>query len=283
MSSAASELDQNILWLKAVRERFQWSTSDVAKKVFEVTDQAGEPVRLSQQSISGFENGALKSTPKWLVFVEIAAEERATELRMPTSNLPPLNVPRILVKFRETWRQRWERRNDFAEFLSDDEADRQKLAALERRDASAEGLAQRSSLVEIDMLDLSYGMGASFVDYEPGALDVEKAQFSDAWLRKFTQAPARLLFTAIGTGDSMMPTIHDQDLVIVDRSADYETSMGDKIWAIVFGGVGMIKRLRPMPDGTVKIMSDNLQVRDEVASDGDLFVVGRVVASVRRH
>jgi hypothetical protein len=33
----------------------------------------------------------------------------------------------------------------------------------------------------------------------------------------------------------------------------------------------------------VKIMSDNQLVRDELATDNDLYVVGRVVASVRRH
>jgi len=43
----------------------------------------------------------------------------------------------------------------------------------------------------------------------------------------------------------------------------------------------MIKRLRPMPDGTVRIMSDNPQVSDEIATDGDLTIIGRVVAIVR--
>lgn len=133
--------------------------------------------------------------------------------------------------------------------------------------------------VEIDSIDLAYGLGGTFVDDD--SVEVEKAKFSRSWLRKFTDAPPERLFSTAGAGDSMWPTIHDRDEVIVDRSSRV-VDQGDKIWAIVFGGVGMIKRLRPLPDGTVKIMSDNQQVRDELATDSDLFVVGRVAAIVRR-
>ena len=143
--------------------------------------------------------------------------------------------------------------------------------------------ADNDDTVEIDSLDMAYGMGGTFVDYEPGAMEVTKAQFSRAWLRKFTQSPPKSLFTTSGVGDSMSPTIHDQDLVIVDRSVRPEDVIGEKIWAIVYGGLGSIKRLRPMPDGTMKIFSDNPTFPPEIATDGELFVVGRVVASVRRH
>lgn len=145
------------------------------------------------------------------------------------------------------------------------------------------GRDDRDDEVEIDSIDLSYGMGGTFVDVEPGAMEIAKAKFSGSWLRKFTHSPPAMLFTTSGIGDSMRPTIEDSDIVIVDRSESLRTSLGERIWAIVFGGVGMIKRLRPMPDGTVKIMSDNQSVRDDVATDQDLHVVGRVVAVVRRH
>lgn len=134
-------------------------------------------------------------------------------------------------------------------------------------------------LVEVEMIDLAYGMGGSFLDSD--AVDVEKVTFSRSWLRKFTQSPPNQLVSSQGMGDSMMPTIHDRDVVIIDRSnTRLDGEMGDKIWAVVFGGMGMIKRLRQMPDGTVKIMSDNQLVRDELATDSDLFIIGRVVAKV---
>ncbi len=148
---------------------------------------------------------------------------------------------------------------------------------------SAQGATeQNSDEVEIDSHDLRYGMGGTFVDIEPGAIEIAKAKFSRAWLRKFTHSAPEMLFTTSGIGDSMRPTIEDGDIVIVDRSQRLQDSLGERIWAVVFGGVGMIKRLRPMPDGTVKIMSDNQSVRDDIATDGDLHIVGRVVAKVSR-
>lgn len=135
-------------------------------------------------------------------------------------------------------------------------------------------------LVEIDMIDLSYGMGGgTFLDSDH--VEVEKVSFSRSWIRQFTSSPPQFLASTRGIGDSMMPTIHDRDVVIIDKSQKrIDMSLGDKIWAIVYGGVGMIKRLRPQPDGTVKISSDNQLIRDELATDGDLFIVGRVIAKV---
>lgn len=133
-------------------------------------------------------------------------------------------------------------------------------------------------LVEIDSIDLKYGMGGSFLDTDH--IEVEKVKFSRNWIKQFTNAPPHMLCTTKGIGDSMMPTIHDQDVVIIDRSQT-RPEMGEMIWAIVFSGWGMIKRLRAQPDGRVRISSDNQLVRDDYASDGDLFVVGRVVAVVK--
>jgi len=133
--------------------------------------------------------------------------------------------------------------------------------------------------VEIDMIDLAFGMGGTFIDTDH--INIEKVGFSRKWLRQFTHSAPSQLFTTKGIGDSMQPTISDHDIVVVDRS-DRRPEFADKIWAIVFGGVGMIKRLRPMPDGSVLISSDNQLVRDARAVDGELHIIGRVVAIVRK-
>jgi phage repressor protein C with HTH and peptisase S24 domain len=54
----------------------------------------------------------------------------------------------------------------------------------------------------------------------------------------------------------MMPTILDGDLVIIDR-AQNTPKQQDRIWALTYGGWGMIKRLRSLPDGSLQINSDN--------------------------
>lgn len=135
--------------------------------------------------------------------------------------------------------------------------------------------------VEIDSVDLAYGLGGTYLDAHDGSVDVEKLRFSRTWLRKFTPASPDFLYVAEGHGDSMSPTIEDNDIVIVDRS-QRDVRMGDKIWAVSFGGIGMIKRLRPLPNGTMRIISSNATVPDELATDGELFIHGRVVAVVRK-
>jgi len=135
--------------------------------------------------------------------------------------------------------------------------------------------------VEIDNIDLSYGMGGTFLDV--GDADVEKVKFSRRWLRRFTHAPPEDLGSTEGIGDSMEPVIYDRDIVIFDRSARLEDHLSDKMWVFAYGHIGMIKRLRPMPDGTVKIMSANRTYPDEIATGDELHIIGRVVATVRRH
>ncbi|NBC35528.1 helix-turn-helix domain-containing protein [Novosphingobium sp. FSY-8] len=133
-------------------------------------------------------------------------------------------------------------------------------------------------LVELPELDLAFGMGATFMDMPVTA---QRAQFSRRWLQNFTTTSPDKLYFARGAGDSMMPTILDCDILLIDTS---ETTMrvADQIWALSYCGLGMIKRLRYTKDAGVRIMSDNPHVREDVAYDGELHLLGRVVAIVRK-
>lgn len=133
-------------------------------------------------------------------------------------------------------------------------------------------------VVELSEIDLRFGLGATYVD---SPAEVRKRRFSREWLRNFTNAAPEQLVWTVGTGDSMEPTIRSGEVILIDRSQQ-SPRFGDEIWACSFGDIGMIKRLRPMPDGTVQIHSDNQVVRPEVAADGELHVYGRVVAVVRK-
>lgn len=133
-------------------------------------------------------------------------------------------------------------------------------------------------LVEIAEIDLRYGLGGTYVD---GPVVESKRAFSRSLLRHFTHAAPEHLFWTLGDGDSMEPTIRSGELILIDRS-QISPRMGDGIWAFAWGDVGMIKRLRPLPDGTVEIHSDNQLVRPALAADGELHVIGRVVAILRK-
>jgi len=137
---------------------------------------------------------------------------------------------------------------------------------------------EQAELVEVAEIDLRFGLGAYWMDDHPVP---QMRLFSRAWLRQFTSSPADMLYWARGQGNSMEPTISDGDILLIDRT-EQTPSFADLYWAIAFGHVGMIKRLRPMPDGSVKILSDNPSVPPETAVDDELHVFGRVVAILKR-
>lgn len=138
--------------------------------------------------------------------------------------------------------------------------------------------SERADLVDVAEIDLRFGLGGAYMD-EP-AVPVMRS-FSRAWLRNFTDSPPEELYWARGQGNSMETTIHENDLLLIDRRQQ-SPHMLDLIWAFAWGDIGAIKRLRPMPDGTVKILSDNPAVPPETAVEGDIHVFGRVVAVVKR-
>lgn len=136
-----------------------------------------------------------------------------------------------------------------------------------------------SDNVEICELDLAYGMGGgTFLD---DSIRATTTTFGRKWLRNFTDSPFEDLRFARGMGDSMTPTIFDSDIVLID-TAQQSPRMSDQIWAIQMHGMGMIKRLRAGPNGSMRILSDNPAVPEEVAYDGEMQVFGRVVAAVRK-
>lgn len=150
------------------------------------------------------------------------------------------------------------------------------------RASNLEDVRQQAAIdadtVFVDYIDLQYGLGGTYLD---DAVESRKRPFPLDWIRLFTHAPAEMLFWAEGFGDSMEPTIRSGEPVLIDRS-QREPRMGDGIWACAYGEVGMIKRLRPLPNGTVEIHSDNQFVPSAFAADGELHVIGRVVAVVRK-
>ena len=137
-----------------------------------------------------------------------------------------------------------------------------------------------ADIVELEEFDVSFGLGSSFIHDVP--VTGTKRVFSRAWIRQFTQSPLEYLFFATGTGDSMVPTIQDADVVLID-SYDRTPRFADKIWAVELGGLGAIKRLRPTRDGTgMKLISSNPEVPEEVAYDDEMRIVGRVAAVFRK-
>lgn len=82
-----TELEQEKTWLRDIRRQLGWSAADVAKRAVEAASAQGDPLSLTQQAVSNFENGGTKSVPRWLRFVKEAAE-RVDEVTMLGGGVP---------------------------------------------------------------------------------------------------------------------------------------------------------------------------------------------------
>lgn len=138
--------------------------------------------------------------------------------------------------------------------------------------------AASEDLVMVREIDLTFGMGSTYLDVP---VTEEMHSFPRAWLRRYTRAAPDKLFFAQGMGDSMEPTLYDSDLLLIDAS-QRQLNMAEKIWAISYADCGMIKRLRPVPGGGIEIWSDNKAISAFTAHDGEMEIIGRVVAVQRK-
>src|SRR3546814_150002 len=139
--------------------------------------------------------------------------------------------------------------------------------------------ARQLGLMLVPELELGYSMGGGsiFNDYRRTGF----VPFHREWLRSFARGSLQDLFVARGEGDSMTPTLLDGDIVLID-TAQKDIGQQDRIWALAYGDLGMIKRVRRLPGGTYRLMSDNPAISDIEAADGEMHVVGRVVYIGRR-
>ncbi|AOR78630.1 hypothetical protein BES08_10890 [Novosphingobium resinovorum] len=121
------------------------------------------------------------------------------------------------------------------------------------------------------------GPGTNIDDYvEEGTY-----KFDPDMLSRLTRAPHEKLFVARGDGDSMFPTLMNDDTVVIDTTQRV-VNLRDRIWACSIHGAGAIKRLRPAADGKVEIISDNPAVKDDLVDATDIHIVGRVIWLGRR-
>lgn len=134
---------------------------------------------------------------------------------------------------------------------------------------------------KVSRYDLSYAMGDG-TDIDDRYRESEPFEFDLGFLRSFTITPPDRLRIVDGVGDSMMPTLHDRDLLLIDLNQN-ELNAQDRIWAIGLYGAGAVKRLKLVAQDRVLVISDNPDVENQEVSRRDLVIVGRVVGSIKRH
>jgi phage repressor protein C with HTH and peptisase S24 domain len=144
---------------------------------------------------------------------------------------------------------------------------------------SPDVFAEQFNLALVPQLELGYSMGGGsiFDSYEHTGI----VPFQRDWLRSMMKGSFEDLFVARGEGDSMQPTLLDGDIVLIDTSQK-DIRQQDRVWAIAYGDLGMIKRVRRLPGGSYSVMSDNPAVQAFHAVDDEMYVIGRVIWIGRR-
>jgi phage repressor protein C with HTH and peptisase S24 domain len=135
-------------------------------------------------------------------------------------------------------------------------------------------LAEQFGMSLIPEIGLGFALGGgAFVD---GHIESKLVPFRKDWLDRLTRYGPSDVFLTRGDGDSMMPTILDEDDVLVNR-ADNLITRQDRIWALAYGDLATIKRVRRTAQGTFLLMSDNTAVSPIEATEEEIHVVGRVI------
>lgn len=146
--------------------------------------------------------------------------------------------------------------------------------------SALEALTEKLDLAIVPELEIGYSLGGGatiFEQYEQKGV----VPFQRAWLRSMMRGTIGELFVARGEGDSMQPTILDGDIVLID-TAQKDIRQQDRIWAVSYGDLGVIKRVRRTPKGSYQLMSDNPAIPPVECVDDEMHVVGRVIWIGRR-
>ncbi|MFQ5533440.1 MAG: XRE family transcriptional regulator [Sphingomonadales bacterium] len=118
-----------------------------------------------------------------------------------------------------------------------------------RPDEPTEAAGGDFVLLPIYDIQLSAGDGS----FNDRAHAVGRVPFPLSFLRDLGHSNAKELAILKAKGDSMEPTVHDGNLLLIDQS---DRGLRDGIYAFVEGDVAYVKRIRRTHDG-VRIISDN--------------------------
>ena len=182
-------------------------------------------------------------------------------------------LSRVLAR-NPAWMQQYLRRGT-PRLLAED--DRARLARFFGVDEGVLGAPQRDGLVAVRGFDLAASAGRGrVVDGDPPAAPVG---YSTEELARIGVSPAAISTIAV-EGDSMQPTLHAGDRILVDH--DQRTpGARDAIWVIRIDDALRVKRLM-RAGADWRIISDNPSWTEDRRPARDVEVIGRVVHLMRR-
>lgn len=228
-------------WTKDQRDKLGWSQTDLAGRATALLENAGSSRVLKQQSIDQLEKRAHKGVPDWFRHVKQAIDDEVAARRGPASRGAVVPAQPAPVP-------------DQPPVIPDD-------------------------VEMIREVDIRFAMGDGRIadDYP----EVGQIPFNRNFRRSLTNAGAESLFIARGDGDSMMPTLINDDMVLIDQT-QRSITQSDRIWALRIEDAGLVKRVRVVPGGEYELHSDNPMIQPQRVKREDVYVLGRVIWVGRR-
>lgn len=131
-------------------------------------------------------------------------------------------------------------------------------------------ISEVDNWIDIPIISVSCSAGAGYINYDEKTIDSVKLPKSIIHSNHNKRA-------ITVSGDSMLPTLKDGDIVILDLS-DTEIKDG-KIYVACIEYGCIIKRLKTTING-IEIYSDNPEYNREIASLDKIRTIGRVIHSI---
>lgn len=152
------------------------------------------------------------------------------------------------------------------------QAGQDKEPAVSSESVSINDKLQDYTLVDCYQVFASAGFGATVSD----ELKTEPMAFRTDWLKKEGLAPERLAVIR-AKGDSMEPTISNNDIILVNLCNG--DALRDGLYVLRIGDSLLVKRLQFDVLGGIKVISDNPGYETQVVTKdqrADVHIVGRV-------
>ena len=124
------------------------------------------------------------------------------------------------------------------------------------------------------------GSGALVLSEEVRSL----VSFDTSFLRNELHVDPKQIFLMLVSGDSMTPTLNNNAVIMINQEID---SFNDDVYVIRIDGSLLVKRLQILPNGVIKVKSDNkdydtYEINKKDFESSDYELIGRVIWSAQK-
>lgn len=136
----------------------------------------------------------------------------------------------------------------------------------------------REVMIPVHDIEVSGGPGVIIPEYVETRY---KLPYQIDWLNRMGAQPEDILIAKV-RGKSMEPVLFDGDKAVIHRGR--RRVVDDCVYSLIYSGEARVKRLYKLPDGGLRIVSDNpdkSRYKDEIVPaaevDATVYIIGQVI------